>query len=446
MFFSKGIYYQGIKKIRTCGIGFAAIVIGMNLLYAFSEGELFASESPLASKAITGGAIAPFTVLMLVFSYGMVMSMFSFLNKRGGSDFLHSVPHKRICVYISLTSALFTWIVGTVFLTVLMNSIIFHVSVYYTISISQAFLTFLGYSASALVVAGVTAVCRMVSGTLFSCFIYTVCLFPLPRLLAFVLKGFILELNPSITIEKTFLKVFMADYSLYFPFKEIMNREAGSFGDVGLLLFLLSEAFLLFIVAAFLYVRRKSETAGDTTPSKGMLFLFKAVSLTIILCFAISSLILTHNAFLFFILAIVSILAYFLLDLAHSKSISKAVKALPLFLIPLLASVLIMASLYGIAEVFRSTNPKIHEIEYVEILETNSAIFPKEYCNIKSKSELVKEIAVDALNETNNKTIRKNILNVKFTMKDGEEKYRTIYLHNTNALQRIIGELVKESE
>ncbi len=265
MFFSKGLYFQGIKKIRTSGAGFAAIIIGLNLLYAFVERGPFTyngNVSPV-SEIITGGALAPYTPLMLLFSYAMVTSMFSFLNKRNGSDFLHSVPHKRICVYISLISAVCTWIVGIVFLTMLLNAIIFSTSPYYTVPFLHAFLTFLGYSVSALVVASVTAVCRMLSGTEFSCFLYSVSLLATPRLLILILKNYSLKSNPSV-IEKTWFKVFHIENSFYFPFLEIMNNEVGSFGNVGLVLFLLAEAVLFFTVAAFLYVRRKSQIAGES--------------------------------------------------------------------------------------------------------------------------------------------------------------------------------------
>ncbi len=452
MFFSKDLYFQGIKKIRTTGIGFAAIVLSLNFLYALSElseGGYYIDTGYLVESIpsrieITGGALAPFTILMFFFSYRMVTSMFSFLSKRNGSDFFHSIPYKRICVYLSLLASVCTWIVGIVFATILINSICFASSTYHEVSILHSFLTFLGYSASFLVVAGVTAVCRMVSGTSASCFLYTVSFFAAPRFIVALFKAFLESFNPTIDIEKTWLNIFSLEKSLYFTLEEFYNDEIGNFGDILLLVSLFVEALLLFALAAFFYVKRKSETAEKNEPSKTAQLLFRTAAVTPILCFGIYQILDNSDALWFFILSAVALLVYFIFDLIISKNLSKTAKSIPLFAIPILLSAGIIASSYGIAAGFKATNPELSEIESFEFF--NKRIEDSIY-NIPVDADWAKEIVVDNLNRTIGEHIyHYRSVRIKFNMKDGSEKFRKVYfetgkLDSLSDYNRIVEEL-----
>ena len=450
MIFSKDLYFQGIKKIKTSGIGYAAIIIVLNLLYAFSERGHYYSGNPVfepKSEPITGGALAPFTPLMLFFASRMVTSMFSFLNERKGSDFFHSIPYKRICVYLSLIASVCTWIVGIVFLTILLNGISFGTGSYYTVSIPNAFLTFLGHSVSALVIAGITAVARMVSGTSASCFLYTISFLAAPRLLLLLFEAFLESFNPSIILEKTWLKFFTMDVSFYFVLGEMYNDELGRFGDIWLHILLIVEVVLLFAVAAYLYVRRNSELAEQNSPSKVIQILFRTAATAPILCYAFANIVFKEEFLFCFILIVVSALAYFIFELILSKSILNSIKALPWFALPLLLSAVIAASSYGIAEGFKATNPEFDEIESFELVMIDDYSWPRdEYYNIPIKEEWAKKIVFDGLKKACNSDegIYYTDTNVKFNLKDGSTKYRKVRInYNYSKEKRLLVDLLE---
>ncbi len=449
MNFSKDLYFQGIKKIRTSGIGFATIIIVLNLLYSFSERGHYYSGNPdfePKPEPLVGGAIAPFTFLILLFSSILVTSMFSFLNERKGSDFFHSIPYKRTCVYLSLVASVCTWIVGIVFLTLFLNSIVFGTGSYHTVPISQAVLAFCGYSFSAFVVAGITAIARMLSGTSASCFLYTISFLAVPRLLFALFESFLGSFNPSIAIEKTWLKIFAIDKSFYFALGEMYSDELMSFDNIFLLIFLLVEAVLLFAAAAYFYVKRKSEAAEQNTFSQKTQMLFRTAATAPILCSAISAF-LNDEGLWGFILIIISALVYFIFELILSKNILKAFKALPFFALPILLSAGIVASAYGIAEGYKKANPELDEIESFELVKLDDYSWPRdEYYNIPIKEEWAKKIVFDGLKKACNSDegIYYTDTNVKFNLKDGSTKYRKVRIdYNYSMESRLLVDLLE---
>ena len=101
--FSLKLYLQGLKKIRAVGIAAAICIIipnallpiiRMNTIYTFSYAQ--------DEYDVTYGGFAPYALIMLIFAPIMVHSMFSYLNQRNKSDFYHSLPHKRSCVFTNI--------------------------------------------------------------------------------------------------------------------------------------------------------------------------------------------------------------------------------------------------------------------------------------------------------------------------------------------------------
>ncbi len=460
MFFSKELYVQGLKNIKTIGIGSAVTVILLNILHANDKIDSFKRvDSYVVNEKIGNVALAPATCLMVIFALIMAAAMFSFLNKRKDSDFFHSLPQKRICVYFSFVCALFTWIAGITLSTIAINSLLFITFLPISVSfedVSIIFLFFIGYTVSAFVAAGIVTVCRMISGTGISLFFYTATAFVIPRIIFTYVVDYVRYLNPSVIISETWLDFFSIDKSFYFVFSDSrtyysVTKDLGGFGDPLLMISLLIQAIFLFALGGLLYKSRRSELAGQGTGSKGIQLAFKTAVCLPLLFVAISNLVNGSDEASAFILLILSLLAYFLFELILSKNVKKATFGMVTFVIPLALSAVLLFSCVGIAECFRITSPKIDNIDFVTV--TENVYLNKEYIeciNVPMSSETVKEIFVIALeNSSNQNTVPKeyeSAVTVTFNLKNGDKKYKHVYFtkDDMELILREVNNILKE--
>ena len=159
--FSFQLYLQGLRKIRVAGIAMAVSLIALN---TWCPLELIMSQSAVGFPPDVG-TFAPFGYLLVLFAPLLVYNMFSYLNDRTGSDFFHALPQKRICIYISFMSAVFTWIVATLFVSTLVNAILWTVSgIYIGAPLKAALITPLNFLLLAAVSAGFMALAMTLTG------------------------------------------------------------------------------------------------------------------------------------------------------------------------------------------------------------------------------------------------------------------------------------------
>ncbi len=441
MYFSKSLYFQALKKLKSVGIGMAATVFILNALYTFLNVE----ASPIKKELITGGNIAPFTFIVVIFSFFITTSAFSFLNNRKGSDFYHSIPLKRTCVYFSFIAAIATWIAGVVLCTLTFSFLLYFISPNYTISIFDTLLVFLGYTLSALVFASVVTFCRMISGTGTACIFYTACLLAIPRICFEIFSQYLETINPTIYIHNTVFEFISIDKSPYFVFTEMAENHIGEFGNVFLLINLFLEASAFFALGAYFYNKRKSEIAGRAYTSKKTQIIFRTLVSLPLLIIAIYNVI--EESFLdisSIIVLSISVLIYFMFELILTKSALKALKSLPLILISLAASLTFVGSIYLTSHIFKLTNPTADEISSFSIIESDSLHHENlfECYNIPVNSEKAKEIVSSQLE--NSSFFGKAL--IKFQMKDGSEKYRNVFFEKNfdETVPGTIGALIAE--
>jgi hypothetical protein len=435
MYFSKALYFQALKKIKTVGIGMAVNVIILNLMYALTEIDLTSSPHTysLVGEKISGGSIAPLTIFVVLLAPFLVMQAFSFLNSRKGSDFYHSIPHKRECVYFSFVAAICTWIASIVAVTLLTNYFLFSISAVHKISFFDIPLLFLGYTASALVIVGVFTVCRMISGTGTTFFFYSICLLSIPRISISLFQEKLFELNPSISFENTIFasNIFSAEKSLYFVFLETGGNSIGEFSNILLLVFLLIESIILLAVGAYFYKNRKSELAGQSTPSKFIGCIFRCSVSIPMLIFAIESILGKMDATYTITFLTLALLWHFLFELILTKNLYKSVKSMPTILISALIATCFIGGAYLTAGIYRNANPTAEEIEsfYFEDAHCFRKLdIENYYQNVPLSSDTALEIISKQLKTTSEDSIMGGYAKtkIKFILKDGREKYRIV--------------------
>src|SRR5690554_5876311 len=109
--FSFGLYIEGIKQLNFLGIfafvvfAFEAILIPVGIVIGRQNEEIISAES------VIGWQVHPILVAAFVFiAPVMTLILFNFLNKRNSSDFYHSIPHTRFCLFFSYFASIASWL------------------------------------------------------------------------------------------------------------------------------------------------------------------------------------------------------------------------------------------------------------------------------------------------------------------------------------------------
>ena len=107
--FNFRLFLEGLKRLRVIGLATAILALTASALVplvAWIEGNRFTGEYRIDTQLLC--VPLPFVTLLAPFFFFV---LFSFLQKRKESDFFHSIPYTRTCVYVSfVTSALvFAW-------------------------------------------------------------------------------------------------------------------------------------------------------------------------------------------------------------------------------------------------------------------------------------------------------------------------------------------------
>ncbi len=427
-FFSKSLYVQGLKKLKTVGIGCAVTFAVINALSAISN--LMQKNSYLLKVGITGGMLLPIGALIIPIAFLMISQAFSFLDKRKDSDFYHSLPQKRLCVYLSLLSSAMTWAVGILALSLCLNLLLWLQSPY-SVDFSAILPVLLGFSASAFAVAGVSVVCRIITGTTSAFVFYTVCSFLFPRLFLYIFTNYLVDINPSIVIKGSFFDAFSFEYSPFFPLCTVLENDMDLFENGLFIAFLFLEAFVFFFIGARLFIRRKSELAGAKIISKKLQFLFRSLSITPILFFLFADFNDFDSAAIWFVFAL---LVHFLFDLILSRSVKTSVSNLPLFFLTLGISIVFLISANVISKVYISNNPKVNEIESIMFTEAKSTAYNRvdyygwyERRNVLTDNEDAIKAAVNALDDTSLGDYRARYSDqIMFRLKNGKTVKRNI--------------------
>ena len=231
--FSGKLYVQSLKKVRTLGIAVMIAVVLLNMFlpimgiinsvqtdrrheahlqeiedqikyYEEHPEEAFndyynlnyyteylesIKDEPREPQPVEDYEFAPFLWAMMGFAPLLVIAMFSFLNERKQSDFYHSLPQTRVCVYLSMVAAIFTWLIGVIVVSVGVNALLWSFAKYYTFTFGTILSNIAFYFVLGLFMSGSLAVAMMITGTTVSNLLIYAFLMLFPRYLYTLFLG-----------------------------------------------------------------------------------------------------------------------------------------------------------------------------------------------------------------------------------------------------------------
>ncbi len=370
--FSTKLYLQGLRKVRNAGIAMAIIVIVLNALvpvFALIEEQSLWPGTLRVVSPISISLFAPFGVTMILFAPLLVYSMFSYLNERKSSDFYHSIPQKRICVYLSFIASIMTWIVSVLLASVVVNSILWSLTKYYSVSAEAIWLSFAAFFIIAVMMAGFMTLAMMITGTTISNCLVFLLLLLFVRAIGLFFITCLEDLAPMFVLDTSWLHIF--DLEFFMPLQillGIFDGDESVFHAAGMYVYWLVVGILLFALAGFFYCRRRSENATKSAPNRIMQHIYRiAVTFPFVLLgvtFIIYENELDAYHLIFFVVAL---LVYVIYELITTKKIKSVLRSLPLFAIPALLCFVFLGSVYGTRAALYLAVPEEDEIESVAL-------------------------------------------------------------------------------
>lgn len=99
--YSRRLMNEAMRQIKLPGIIGTLLLVGVAFFSAIVQ--LFKlRENGMVPGSYSFFEMNPYIMLvMYAFVPLMVMMLFGFMNKRRASDFYHSLPYSRLCIYIS---------------------------------------------------------------------------------------------------------------------------------------------------------------------------------------------------------------------------------------------------------------------------------------------------------------------------------------------------------
>ena len=373
-FFDWKLYLQGLKKSRV--VGFAILITTAVLSALPSFLEMLFSGDEWYNKAREGKIIWEAS-LTESFSYGLVLvlllaplltlNIFRYLNQRNESDFYHSIPFTRPCVFFSFVAAALTWLFATVAIT-MTAILLFRLATPGAVINLAALLIQTGlYWLALTMITAFTALAMTVTGTGISNLFAFYTLFFTFRIVGALFLLTVKQLAPLWIDTIGIAKMLSITFSL--PLALLLSPTLIPI-DWTLILYTLVLTALLLAAGCYFYTRRKSEMAGKSAPAKYWQHIFRCMACLPLLC-GIVTLIVTDATFSIFdpiILALIVLLllTYYLYEIITTKQLKNCLSATPYLAILLAFGILFGVGAHLVSSSILLYTPDAEDIRSVE--------------------------------------------------------------------------------
>ncbi len=380
--FSVNMFWQTFKQLKVIGILSTAVTLFFvvfpqinSALYYLKNVKLYGEEHmDISSKMVYASNIDILSITFILFTPILVLYVWNFLNKKNSSDFYHSLPYKRECLYFSKIAAVFAWQVIIHVVTYLCLIITFAVfKDCFIVEMWMVFRVFLSIFIANLLCGSAISLACALTGNVFSNICLSGLIIFLPRLLCIMIETFAAIKVPTVS-----------DYQIFPLINDAHNIVAGyilrAFVNIdynGLMFSISSVVYTLILALIYMglgllvFKFRKSEAAQKSALNKKLQM---AISMTVgfVICFI--SVIFTFAEeesdrdymmlVVFFIVAAFVIIVYELVTGKKNHLLQRSVPSILMaYVLSLIFGVLVGAAADGMLEYA----PKAQNIDYIKI-------------------------------------------------------------------------------
>lgn len=380
-FFSPALMLEGIKQTRVVGICFAVISVLVSCGYPLLRLISYASMDydTLKAQPYFTIDIATFSMPIFLMQYimpiVMIFLLFNFMNIRKASDFYHSIPLSKTCVYLTYTVTALIWSIVTVVVSTLLSFTIYALSLKTVINIEFVWPTIISSIILAMLIASIALLAKGLSGTIFTNIIITLIIMFLPRVIILL---YTTAINTSVKITDVSFMSLTDIYNniIFAPFiynNSFLIEKTAPILNASTQWYSLILAIIYFVIGFFIHKFRKSESAGKSAAYKGVQpvvrILLGSIPLLLI-SFNLACGLKVYTEF-WLIGILVSLLAYFLYELITTKSAKKLLISIPFYLIAILANAIFIIACVSERNFILNDIPEPSEISSVSISYNN---------------------------------------------------------------------------
>ncbi|MCI8514699.1 MAG: hypothetical protein HFI93_08790 [Lachnospiraceae bacterium] len=365
-------------------------------------------------------AMHPF--LMLTFTVAtplLMLYMFHFLTKRNASDYYHSIPQTRNCVFLSFFAAAMSWMFLYVLVPSLLGAGLFSVfSRYFSVNWNNVWHILLNVLAGNMFVASAIAIAICLTGTVFTNMAVSGIIIFVPRIFLAIVTLSVSSWLPMVP-DESLLPLLDAKYNVVVGiFANVFIGSGDSLTALSSGVYTLLLGILYALFAMWLFGRRKSEAAGQAAVSRRLQLacrLIMSMLVCLICCSALFGYMVSRDSiditdvYVLFVIYVIAVVVYFLYELITTRKWRNLAKAVPGLGLLALLNVLTIFGMWGIYNVVLNTTPEAGDIRYVNVLGLDEPTyyngrqyedyFAAKVGRIDLDSEEVKELVANRLSE-----------------------------------------------
>ncbi|MBQ4066032.1 MAG: hypothetical protein IJD22_00170 [Clostridia bacterium] len=339
--FSKGIYVESLRRLRTAGIIMLAVMLLVQIVPVIVQvsNYMFYLEHPenyeggftpdnVSFDMILAGAP---TMSMLVAPV-MVLILLSVFNKRSSSDFYHALPYTRTCFFLSTMAAVYTWVLGTVIVCSAIGAVLYtSMPKLFVVSLTGAFELVLSYFAVLLITTGAVALAMALTGTLITNVCVALLILFLPRFLITVLSAMINSRADFLALSQLGSSFLAPSTNVFFSvFAEIMYFGNGVdfYNNLSADIYSICLGLVYLALALFAFNKRKSETATRPAPDRFTQHIIR-ILITMVIAVFPPMLFIEGEPAGGIIVGLITVIVYFAYELITTHKWANCVRALP---------------------------------------------------------------------------------------------------------------------
>jgi len=412
------LYLDALKQLRLIGFVSLGILVIIAVLTPIGNAiklEQYADKNyPIVITSIQ--ACRMMYLIFIVFTPILTIYLFSFLTKRNACDYFHSFPQKRGCLYNTYFAALTTWIVIVTVGTALITGITYGIlSKYFVFS----YVNLIRYSISIflccmLVAASISMACA-VTGTIFTNIVVTGLILFFPRLITTIAITIVTS-NIKMLVPTKILPLLDYNYNLIF------NSLSGFFGTSDSNIYQFSSVIytavlsvIYIAVGRFLFIKRKSETAGNPAANKLLQCIIR-LGITIPICLIPVTYIFNlmigkeslkySDIFYIIVFYIIAVIVMLLYELISTKRLKNVVHSIPSVGILFVINILIILLLNGFYKSQLNFNPSASDVKYIVVSNAKTSNDKIDYFEYGlSEKKITNQKLIDLLVENLSKNI-----------------------------------------
>ena len=468
-YFNGKLFCEAFKQLRIVGI---AALICLNALAIFlpvinylerkDELHYYPGRILFNPESI----MMPLIALIFIVTPIMFLILFSFLTKRSGSDFYHSLPIKRSCMFVTFVAAIVSWLfiltsTYALFSVISANISYEHFVIDYSIVINYSINIFV----SCILIIGVFALGTAVTGSLTSNIFFSFGILLLPRIIIatlsnlFIINSMVATADSGFAIFNSFINLPFALIASLFTYNPSPVNPLFQLGAPSLYTMIL--AIIYVFIGMKLFASRPSEVATKSFRSNKIFAIFRITtgfSLSLIMVATIYPALGNEDLFKWISQSKISILcsilaiaiSMFALETANTKSIKKGLKTLLFTPVIILVDIAILFGMFSLDKHFKNETINKSNVDYVYVgdfyltymLNTDEyscdySMYCGEFINqIKITDKEVIDLLVDIYNSYAGKEIRdfRRLYETEITFDSSlGEKSRCIYMTEEQA-------------